>query len=192
MWGCGKGPTDDATVTMDAFSSDDAEESTGTRPNFIGEVVSTAVESTDDRFQTQYENDIDVLYEIDVLDHDYENVFELGVNVRQSVGSKWMVLIGHLENIFGPETVRGWDSLEEMLDFLEGKVFEFKDQDFTADEEFTFEHKGDGHTLNFESTFGDLENPPNSMMLPVREVTDAEELADLGVETEAATEEVEF
>lgn len=177
---------------MDAFSSDDAEESTGTRPNFIGKVIASAVESQEERFQTQYENDIDVLYEIDALDHDWENVFELGVNVRQSIGSKWMVLIGHLENIFGPETVRGWDSLEDMLDFLEGKVFEFKDQDFTADEDFTFEHKGDGHTINFKDTFGDLENPPNSMMLPVREVTDAEELADLGVETDGATEEVDF
>lgn len=177
---------------MDAFSSDDADESTGTRPNFVGKVVANAVESEEERFQTQYENDIDVLYEIEALDEDYENTFELGVNVRQSIGSKWMVLIGHLENIHGTETVRGWESLEDMLEFLKDKVYEFKEQDFTADEEFTFEHKSDGHTINFKDTFGDLDNPPNSMLLPVREVTDAEELADLGVETEAATEEVEF
>lgn len=177
---------------MDAFSSDDAEDSTGTRPNFVGKVVANAVESTEDRFQTQYENDIDVLYEIEALDHDYDNVFELGVNVRQSIGSKWMVLVGHLENIHGPDEIRSFESLEDMLDFLEGKVYEFKDQDFTADEEFTFKYKGDGHTINFEDTFGDLENPPNPMVLPVREVTDPEELADLGVETQAATEEVDF
>jgi len=177
---------------MDAFSSDDADESTGTRQNFIGRIVGNAVESQEERFQTQYENDIDVLYEIEALEEDWENVFELGVNVRQSIGSKWMVLVGHLENIHGAEVVREFEGLEDMIEFLDGKVYEFKEQDFTADEEFTFEEKGDGHTINFEDTFGDLENPPNSMMLPVREVTDAEELADLGVETDAATEEVEF
>jgi len=177
---------------MDAFSSDDAEESSGTRPNFIGEVVSTAVESTDDRFQTQYENDIDVLYEIDVLDHDYENVFELGVNVRQSVGSKWMVLMGHLENIHGTEEARSFGGLEEFSEWLEGKVYEFKDQNMTADEDFTFEHKDDGHTINFQAEFGDYDNPPNSMLLPVREVTDADEMADLGVEDDGTAEEVDF
>lgn len=183
---------DTTLVTMEAFSSDEAEESTGTRPNFIARVVGGAVESDDDRFQTQYENDIDVLYELEALDHDWENVFELGVNVRQSLGSKWMVLIGHLENIHGPEAIRGLDSLDDLIEFLQGRVYEFKDQDFTADEEFTFKHKGDGETINFEDVFGELENPPNSMMLPVREVTDEEELADLGVEAEGATEEVDF
>jgi len=177
---------------MDAFSSDDAEESTSTRPNFVARVKGGSVNSTEERFQTQYENDIDVLYELDALDHDWENVFELGVNVRQSLGSKWMVLIGHLENIHGTEAIRSLESLEDFIEFLEGKVYEFKDQDFTADEEFTFEHKGDGETINFEDTFGELDNPPNSMMLPVREVTDTEELANLGVEAEGATEEVDF
>lgn len=177
---------------MEAFSSDEAEESTGTRPNFIARVVGGEVESKDERFQTEYENDIDVLYELEALDHDWENVFELGVNVRQSLGSKWMVLIGHLENIHGPDEIRSLDSLDDLIEFLQGRVYEFKDQDFTADEEFAFKHKGDGETINFKDVFGELENPPNSMMLPVREVTDEEELADLGVEAEGATEEVDF
>ena len=177
---------------MDAFSSDDAEQSTGTRPNFVGRVVDNAEDSEEERFQTQYDSDIDVLYEIEALDEDYDNIFELGVDVRQSLGSKWMILVGHLENIHGAETVRSFGGIDEMLEFLEGRVYEFTEQDFTADEDFTFEEKGDGHTINYEDTFGDLENVPNPMMLPVREVDDPEELADLGVETDGATEEVDF
>lgn len=179
-------------MSPNPFSTDEAEENSGTRENFVGRVVRSEPDPQDDKFQTEYSSDIDILYEVEALDKDWDNVFELGLNHAGSVGSKWMILVGHLENIFGPETVREFEGFEDMCDFLEGKVFEFKDQDLTADEDFTFEHKGDGETINFEDEFADSDNPPNPMLLPVREVTDDDELANLGVESEGAVEEVDF
>lgn len=174
------------------FSSDDAQEGGGTRENFIGRIIRSDPDPDDEMFDTEYESDFELLYEIEVLNKDYKNLSELGINVRKSLGSKWMLLIGSLENIHGPDTVRGFESLDDLAEFLEGKVYEFKDTDLTADEEFTFQHKGDGETINFKDVFGGLENPPNPMLLPVREVTDAEELAELGAESSGDVEEVEF
>lgn len=186
-------------MSTNPFSSDDADEDAGTRENFIGRIVRSEVDTNDSDLQgsDQYESDIDVLYEIDVLrveggDKEYNNMMELGVDVRESLASKWKVLMGHLENIHGPETVRNFGSLEEFCEWLEGNVYEFKDQNMTGDEDFTFEHKGDGHTINFQAEFGDYDNPPNSMLLPVREITDNDELADLGVEDSGTVEETEF
>jgi hypothetical protein len=181
-------------MSTNPFSSDDADESSGTRPNFIAQIVRSEVDTEDEDLQgnPEYESDYDVLYELDVLDADYSNMYELGIDVRESLASKWKVLMGHLENIHGPDTIRNLGSLEELAEFLDGRVYEFKDQDMTADEDFTFEHKGDGHTINFMQEFGDYENPPNSTLLPVREVTDNDELADLGVEDSGTVEEAEF
>lgn len=181
-------------MSANPFSSDDADSDAGTRENFVGRIVRSEVDTDDEDLagDERYESDIDVLYELEVLDQDYSNMFELGVDVRQSLASKWMVLMGHLENIHGPEEVRSFGSLEEFTEWLEGRTYEFKDQNMTADEDFTFEHKDDGHTINFQAEFGDYDNPPNSMLLPVREVTDADELADLGVEDEGTAEEVDF
>lgn len=174
------------------FDTDKATEGSGTREPFIGRVVRSEVDSDDERFNTQYDADWDIVYEIEALDSDYENMFELSLNVRQSLGSKFMVFVGHLENIHGKLAEYEIDGLEDMAEFLEGRVYEFNDVDLTADRDFTFEHKGDGHTVNFKELFGGLENPPDSMLLPVREVTDPEELAELGVESEGSVEEVEF
>lgn len=180
------------TIMTDAFSSDAAEETQGTRENFIGRVVRSDPDPDDEMFDTQYESDFELVYEIEALDKDWENLMELGINVRKSLGSKWMVLIGHLENIHGPEAVRNFGSFDEFAEFLEGKVYEFEDVDLTADEDFTFEHKGDGKTINYDDKFGGSDNPPNPMLAPVREVTDEDELADLGVEGDGTVDEVEF
>ena len=179
-------------VMTDAFSSDAAEETQGTRENFVGRVVRSEPDPDDDMFDTEYESDYELLYEVEALDHDWENVMELGINVRKSLGSKWMVLIGHLENIHGPEVVREFSSLEDMGEFLEDKVYEFADVDLTADEDFTFEHKDDGETINYEDKFAGSDNPPNPMLVPVREVTDEDELADMGVEGDGTVDEVSF
>jgi len=181
------------TTTMtDAFSSDAAEETQGTRENFIARVVRSDADPDDDMFNTDYTSDYELVYELEALDHDWENLMELGVNVRKSLGSKWMVLIGHLENIHGAETIRGFSSLDDMAEFLEGKVYEFEDVDLTEDKEFTFEEKQEGKTINYKDKFGGSDNPPNPMLLPVREVTDEDELADLGVEGDGTVDEVEF
>ena len=180
-------------MTPNPFTSEGAEEAQGTRENFIAEVVRSEPDSDDERFQTQYESDIDILYELSVLDRDYENVFELGLNVNAgSLNSKWMVLIGHLENIHGREAIADLGGLDDLAEFLEGRVYEFKEQDMTADEEFTWEEKNGDNTINYQDAFGGQDNEPNPMLLPVREVTDEDELADLGAESEGTVEEVEF
>jgi len=183
---------DNNTKMTDAFSSDAAEETQGTRENFVGRVVRSDPDPDDEMFDTDYDSDFELLYEVEVLDHDWKNLMELGINVRKSLGSKWMVLIGHLENIHGPEVVREFGSLEELAEFLEGKVYEFSDTDLTEDTEFTFNHKAGGETINYKDKFGGSDNPPNPMLLPVREVTDEDELSDLGVEGDGTVDEVEF
>ena len=180
------------TTMTDAFSSDAAEETQGTRENFIGRVVRSDPDPDDEMFDTEYDSDFELLYEVEVLDHDWKNVMELGINVRKSLGSKWMILVGHLENIHGPEVIRAFESLEECAEFLTGRVYEFEDVNLTADEDFTFQHKDGGTTINYEDEFGNSDNPPNPMMLPVREITDEDELADLGVEGDGTVDEVEF
>jgi len=174
------------------FSSDDAEETQGTRQNFIGRIVRSDPDPEDEMFDTEYDSDFELLYEVEPLSEDWKNLMELGINVRKSLGSKWMVLIGHLENIHGAETIRGFSSLDDMAEFLEGKVYEFEDVDLTEDKEFTFEEKQEGKTINYKDKFGGSDNPPNPMLLPVREVTDEDELADLGVEGDGTVDEVEF
>lgn len=179
-------------MTPDPFSSEGKEESEGTRPNFIGTVVRSEVDTDDDRFQTQYENDIDILYEIDALSHDWENVYELGINTADALNSKWTILIGHLENIYGDLAEQGVTDLESFCEFLEGKTFEFKDLSFEADEDFTFENREDKKQVNLKALFEDQDNTPNPMLVPLREVTDPDELAELGAESEANVEEVDF
>ena len=176
---------------MDTFGTEGAEESEGTRENFIGKVVRSEVDTDEERFQTQYENDMDIVYEIEVLSEDWENLFELGLNGAEALNSKFKVFIGHLENIHGSLADHGVEGFEDLAEFLEGRVYEFKDQDMTADEEFTFEERSDSLTVNFSELFSDMDNPPNQMILPVREVTDEDELADLGTEGGGDVEEVD-
>lgn len=174
----------------DPFSTDEAEESSGTRPDFIGQVVRSEVNATEDRFSGgQYENDIDILYELKPLDKDWDNVYELGLNTAGSLGSKWMFLIGFLENIYGPDTVRNFESLEELTEFLDGKVFKITDFDFSTTDEVEFEYRQGGTTVIPAQLFADSDNPPNPMLLPLEEITDETELADLGVEGEVEAEE---
>jgi len=172
---------------MDAFSSEDATETSGTRENFTAEVVRSEPDTDEERFQTQYSSDWDIVYELRPLDAEYDNVFELGMNQRESLESKFFVLVGHLENIHGPLSDNGVESLKELAEFMEGNVYEFTDQDMTADEEFVFTESG--RSLNYEDAFGGLDNPPESMLLPVRQVTDADELADLGVGDNASIDD---
>jgi hypothetical protein len=180
------------TTMVSPFSTDDAEENAGTREDFIARVVKSEVDAENERFQSDYDQDIDILYELDVLDHDWENLYELGINVRKSLGSKWMLIIGSLENIHGPEAVRQLSSLQDLAEFLNDKVYKFKDYNLTADEDFVFQHKGQGETINFEDVFGDLDNPPGTMALPVEEVTDEDKLADLGANEDTEVDEYEF
>jgi len=177
---------------MDAFSSADAEESTGGKPNFIGRIVRTEPEDSEDGIREEYKDEgksyYDFLYEIEVLDKEWKNQLQYGVEMSNNFRSKWMLLVGHLENIHGPLSENGIDSPEDLAEALEGNVYEFREITFEEDEEFTWNESPDEHTVNLGEMFGDSENSPNEFIVPVR-IVDEDELEDLDVEGE--TEEVE-
>jgi hypothetical protein len=189
---------------VDAFSSSDAEESTGAKDNFIGKVVFSRVDCTCDICSKGKSSAEEKGYDIDTdFDHpaqiepltEYEkkqNV--LGLNTSTSFGSKWMIFAGHLENIHGSFQENGVESLDDLAEMIEGNVYEWREVTFTEDEDFTWEqaNNGDGATYNIGNLFGGMENPPNEMLVPVRQITDPDELAELGAEESAEVEEVDF
>jgi hypothetical protein len=182
--------------TMDAFDTSDMEESSGSKKNFLGEVTASAVDMDDadvdiDSGSDQYESDIDIVYAVNPLTEYEDTMYELGLNTSKSKVSKWFVLVCHLENIYGetlPEL--GVESKEDLCESLEGKAFEFRD--ITFDEDEVIESEVTGKSVDLQS-FRDMENSPNSMMVPVREVTE-DELAELDVDAsdDEDVEEVEF
>lgn len=181
---------------VDAFSSENAEESSGGKPNFIGRIVTSRPEDDEhgvkEEWQKEGKDYYDYLYEIEVLDHDWKNLHEFGIEVSNNFNSKWMLFIGHLENIHGKLSDNGIEGYEDLAEALEGKVYEFREITFEEDEEFTWKESPDGHTVNLGEMFDSGENAPNEFIVPVR-VVDDEELEDLDdVESEEEVEEVEL
>lgn len=180
----------------DAFDTGDLDESSGAKENFIGEVADSAVDIEDaevdiDSGSDQYESDIDLVYAVDPLTEYDSTFYELGLNASGSRVSKWGVLLTHLENIYGqtlPEL--GVETREELAERLKGKVFEFRDITFQEDE--VIESEVTGEEINLKE-FRDMENPPNSMLVPVREVTE-DELAELDFDADddGDVEDVDF
>lgn len=161
----------------DPLSSEDATSGQGQKENFIARVERCDMDADDDFLDDTYESDIDILYELVPLTEYDKVMYELGVNVRSGINSKWMVFIGHVENIHGDLSEHNLESAQDVLDFIEGRTYEFKDLVFEDGEEFTFQESG--KELDLGEVGGD-ENRANPMMVPVREVTDDDELADLG------------
>lgn len=190
----GKTGTETVSTTMvDIMGSEDGESGTGKKENFIGRVVRSEVDASDERFQTEYESDFDVFMQITPLTEYEEDQFVLGMDTSTAWGSRYLIMVGHLENIHGPLGENGITDGESLCDFLEGKVYEFRDLTFEEDEEFTWEHGGqDGHTEAIRDLFPDEEYRPDNMTVPVREVTDPEELADLGIEAGEEVTEPDF
>lgn len=179
----------------DPLSADEGEDRTGAKENFIGRVLfsrkSCDCETCEKgRQNANFERDDDR----DVYDHplhvepleEYDNEQDLlSLSINDNFQSKWMLFIGHLQQIHG-NLNEHVDSIDELGEFLEGKVYEFRDITFTEDEEFTY--PGDVKTVTFNRMFtGD--NPPNSMLVPVRAITDEDELADLGEESAPEADE---
>lgn len=185
----------------DVFGSSSAEEATGAKQNFIGKVKFSRVdcdcpicESGREAGGDQYDSDIDHLLAIEPLTEYDKQQNVLSVNARRSFGSKWMVFIGHLENAIGPLEEHGVESFEDLCELLTNRVFEFRELTFEEDETFTWEHAkgGDGYSANISNLFQDMTNPPDAMLVPVREVTDPEELSEIGAEETGEVEDVEF
>lgn len=169
---------------VDAFSTDEGEETNGKKDNFIGRVVTSDVVSDEYPVKDEYREDdetyIDHLYEIEVLSEDWDNMSEFSIKLSSSYTSKWMVLLHHLEQFLGNLREEGIDSPQDLCEYLEGRVFEFKDISWEEDEEIDF---GEGSpTYKLSEMFEGNDNSPNNFMVPVREVTDEDELADLGGE----------
>lgn len=177
----------------DLKTSADAKETDGVKTDFIGEVVKSEVDATDERFQTEYDSDFDVFMEIEPLT-EYENrQYILGLDVSQSWGSKWQVMMAHIENIHGPLAESGVTTLEELSDFLTGKVYKFRDIDFGSDYVVEWQHAPNGgKEAAVTELFPDEEFRPDTLTVPVAEVTDDETLADLGVEDAGDVEEIDF
>ena len=182
----------DKTVTrtmVNAFSTDDAEEQSGTKPNFIGRVVDSEPESDEYPMNENYKDEGEIyfehVYEIDVLSEDWGNLHEFSVKVNNNIYSKWMVLIWHLQDIHGDlEGEHGVQSLDDLAEFLTGRVYEFREIDWTEDDELYFD--GLDKSVRIRDIFSGSDNTPNPMLTPVREVTDEDELGE--IETSDAPE----
>lgn len=189
---------------VDALSSADGEESSGTKPNFIARVVESEYQSDDNPVKEEYlgedesrEDYYEHLYELEVLrvlgdneDASWDNLHEFSLKLTNNFQSKWMVFLGHLENIHGSLADNDIGSYEDMAEFLTGRVYEFREIGWTEDEEFTWDQSPDGKTINISQIFANSDNPPNELIVPVREVGE-DEMADLGVEPGAGEAEVE-
>lgn len=184
------------TTMVDAFSSENAEESSGGKPNFIGRIVNSDPVNEEKGVKEEWKQDgkeyYDYLYEVEVLDHDWNNLHEFGLEVSNNFSSKWMLFIGHLENIHGPLAENGIEDFDDLAEALEGKVYEFREITFEEDEEFVWEHSPGKHSVNLGEMFDGGENAPNEFLVPVR-VVDEDELDGLdSVESEEEVEEVEL
>lgn len=167
------------------LNPDEAEDVSGKKDNFIGQVVGSSMEgmvpeSGYKEPEQSYESDVktfDHFMHIKPLDGTYEknqNVFRLAVRTGKT--TKWMVMMAHLKDIHGEEFEEAVDEVEDIPGFLTGRVYEFRDIAFTEDDEVPIL----GVTYN---QIGQQNDQINEMLVPIREVTDENELADLGVES---------
>jgi len=178
----------------DPLTPDDAEDVSGTKDNFIGKIVGSsldglALEALNDGYQesgSQYESDVpefDHFAYIEPVCDTYDaNQNILSLSVREGRETKWMTMMAHLYDIHGEEWTNNVDDRHDMPDFLKGRVYEWRDVSWSEDEEVP----GLGCTYQEIGRGNDQINP---MMLPVREVTDENELADLGVEDTGGVDE---
>lgn len=177
----------------DLKTSSDGKETSGVKKDFTGEIVNSEVNATEERFQTEYESDFDIFFEIEPLTEYEKRQYVLGLDVSESWGSKWQIMMAFLENLHGPLAEKGVTTLEELADFLVGNVYEFRELDFDSDAVVTWEHAPNGgHEAAVRDLFPDEDYRPDPLTVPVREITDSEELAELGVEDAGDVEEIDF
>jgi len=177
----------------DPLTPDDAEDVSGTKDNFIGKVRGTSIdglcsEALNDGYQessNQYESDVPVydhfmyIKPLDGVYDSHQNV--LGLAVRSGRQTKWMTMMAHLFDIHGEEWENTVGGYEDIPEFVKGRVYEFRDISWSEDEEVpglgvTYQEIGRGN------------DQINTMLVPVREITDENELADLGVEDESGVD----
>ena len=177
----------------DPLSTDEGTESSGAKENFIAEVEFSRQNCDCEHCEKGRQN-ANFEQEDDVVSYDHllslkpltqyeKQQHEFNYTVRSGWETKWMLFIGHLQQIHGNLKEAGVDSLDNLGDFLTGRVYEFREITWEEDEEFTYPDTD--QTVNFSTMFDGLENPPNEMLVPVREITDEDELMDLGVQQDS-------
>jgi len=171
----------------DPLTPDDAEDVSGTMNNFIGKVIGSSVdglalEALNDGYEessSRYESDVpefDHFAYIQPLDGTYDsNQNILSLSVRGGRQTKWMTMMAHLFDIHGDEWTEAVDNYKDIPDFIKGRVYEWRDVSWSENEEVP------GLDVTYQE-IGRGNDQINTMLVPVREVTDENELADLGVE----------
>lgn len=186
---------------VDPLSTDEGQESSGGKENFIGEVVFSRKECdceicSKGKQRANFERDEDTeVYEhplhVKPLTRYEKNQNTLSLTINNGWTSKWMIFIGHLQEIHGNLREHGVDSMEALGEFLTGRVYEFRDITWEEDEDF--QYPSQDRVVNFMKIGQSYSQKPNEMMVPVREVTDEDELAELGAEdSPGEVEEVSF
>lgn len=187
------------TTMADPLSTDEGEERSSAKQNFIGKVLFSNKDCdcelcqkgrSSANFQRDDDREVfDHIYAIQPLTQ-YENQQnEFALTVNNNFQSKWMVFIGHLQQIHGNLKQSGIESVEDLGDFLTDRVYEFREITWTEDEDFVYPDAD--YTVNYKQMFANSQNRPNEMLVPVREVTDEDELADLGANEAGGADEVE-
>lgn len=167
------------------MSTDDAVESTGAKENFVGKVMFSHMECDCDicsQGKAEYDRDYSHFAAIEPLDGTYEkqqNV--LGVDISAGPQTIWMTIVAHLEEVHGSLADHDVESPADLEEFLEGRVYEWQDITFAETDEVP----------GYDHTYADIggDTTPNTKLLPVREVTDDDELADLGATESAGVDE---
>lgn len=168
----------------DPLTPDQATDVSGKQKNFIGKVVGSSVdgiaqEALDHGYnqsENKYETDgtrfdhFAFIKPIDGTYDKYQNI--LSMTVRDGRQTKWMTLMSHFYAIHGDEWAEEVDSYKDIPGFIKGRVYEWQDVSWTEDEEIP------GLGITYQA-IGRNNDQINNMLVPIREVTDENELADL-------------
>lgn len=156
------------------------------RPNCDCEICESGREAAEKKGES-YETDYDHFAAIEPLTEYDEQMSVLGLNTNTNYSSKWMVMLHFVEKIHGNLRSNDVNSLEDLGDFLTGRTYEWMDITWEEEDEIDFEDSE--YTPRIKDIFADSDNKPNAMLVPVREITDEEELQEAGAEPD--TSEVE-
>lgn len=183
------------------LSTQEGENKSTARQNFIGTVefsrpdcecdICTSGRKAAEKKGVDVETDYDHFAAIKPLTEYDNQMHVLGLNTNTNLNSKWMVMLHFVQDIHGNLNQIGVESLEDIGDFLTNRTYEW--MDITWDEEQEIDFEGDSYTPRIKDIFEGSDNKPNSMLVPVREVTDEEEIQELGEEPDTSeVEEVDF
>lgn len=180
----------------DVLDPDSMDDSAPGKPDFFAQVVESKHQDPDNPVPEEYLNEgeeqedyFHQLYELDVLevpddpDADWKNLTEFSIRKRDRVRTKWGVLMCHLQDIFGNLSEQGIEGSADLAEFLEGKVFKFRDITWSEDAPVP------GQDFTYGDLGADSTQPMNNFIVPVEHVDDDQRLAEFGVEPDVEPDE---